>query len=390
MPVVLIDARSVISKKSGIGNYVEALVRHLSPIASEFELRVLRNASEPGAAPLADGVPEYYFPSETKSVSTVFALGKHPQLKRADLYHSPADLIPLGLRKPWVVTIHDLMWLEAPSLASAFAPVRVANSLWYRANWQRSIPGAARIIAISEATRAAIGRHFPAHVHKTRVVHHGVDQQRYIHQNISQRELLQELLGPNDSFSLIVGQGSPYKNQPRMVRAFLEAFRDKPEHKLVLVRRFSRIDKEMTQLLSEPEVRRRVVCVPFVSDEVLLALYHHAEMVLFASLYEGFGMPALEAMAMGTPVLASTTPALLEVTGEGALHAIPDSHTDLVNCMRRLAYDEALRARLKQAARAQVEKFQWDKTASATLEVYREALSAGRPAGRRGQRAPCL
>ena len=140
---------------------------------------------------------------------------------------------------------------------------------------------------------------------------------------------------------------------------------------------FARVDAEMSRLLSQPEVRERVIAIPFVPDDVLVALYRHAHMLLFASLYEGFGLPALEAMALGTPVLASTAPAVLEVTGPGALHAVPTSHRDLVARMQQLARDEPLRARLTHEGKAWVRGFQWDKAARLTLQVYREALAGG-------------
>jgi glycosyltransferase involved in cell wall biosynthesis len=97
-------------------------------------------------------------------------------------------------------------------------------------------------------------------------------------------------------------------------------------------------------------------------------------MLLFASLYEGFGLPALEAMAVGTPVLASTAPALVEVTGHAALHADARSHEDLVRHIRALDRDEPLRDRLILAGRERVQQFQWTDCAKATLAVYRQAL----------------
>lgn len=377
MPRLVIDARSVVAKKSGIGNYVDALVRHLAPLSGDLELCLVRHPEARETGPLVDGVPELFFRGETKSVATVFGLSRELDLSRFDLYHSPADLVPLGIPIPWVVTIHDLMWVEAPRLASAFLPVRLANGIWYSANIRRSVAGARRVIAISEATRAALARHYPRHVHKASVIHHGIEHQRFQAQlaKPAPRSLLDEFISPDARYSLIVGQGSPYKNHPAMVRAFVDAFRDDPGHKLVLLRRFARIDSEMSKLLARPDVRQRVVLISFVPDDVLIALYRHARMLLFASLYEGFGLPGLEAMALGTPVLASTAPAVQEVTGPGALHAVPDSHRDLVRCMRRLDRDEALRERLQAEGTAWVRRFQWEDTARKTLAVYRAALS---------------
>lgn len=378
MPRIVIDARTVVARKSGVGNYTEALIRTMVPLAEDLRFVVLRHPKASDPIVESDRVEELVFPCETKSLPTIFALGLWHRFADADLYHSPADLVPLGLRCPWVVTLHDLMWVEAPHLASSFAPVRLVYGLWYQTTIRHAVAGARRVIAISQATADAIRRVYPDHAGKTRVVHHGIDHDRYAPERAGPRRLLDRWIDPNHRFSLIVGQGSPYKNHAGMVRAFLEATRDDPGHKLVLVRRFSRIDGEMNRLLARADVARKVVVLPFVEDHELLALYRHAHMLLFASHYEGFGLPALEAMCLGTPVLGSTAAAVREITGEAALHADPASHADLVEKIRQLDRDVALRGQLVEAGRRRVRDFSWERCARETLAVYREALAANR------------
>jgi glycosyltransferase involved in cell wall biosynthesis len=371
MPRVVVDARSVVARRSGVGHYIDALLRRLVPMAEDFEFLVLRHPSAREPIVEHERVRELPVAGETKSLSTVFRLGRAHGFSDYHLYHSPADLVPLGLRCPWVVTLHDLMWLEAPALASAFLPVRLANGLWYRLNIARAARGARAIIAISQATADAIARVFPAQAHKVRVIHHGLDAAAYAPERAGPRSLLDGTLPAGCRYSLIVGQGSPYKNHLGMVRAFLEAMRDRPEHKLVLVRRFSRVDWEMNRLLGRRDVRARVVVLPFVTQPMLLTLFRHARMLLCASHYEGFGLPALEAMALGTVVLGSTAAAVAEVTGDAALHAESRDQGDLVRKIRALDDDEALRARLLQAGRARVATFSWERCARETLAVYR-------------------
>lgn len=374
---IVLDARSVTDRRSGIGNTVDALVRHMVPLADDLELTLLRHPD--ARLPILEHprVRELGFRGETKSVHTVLTLGLAHRFADQDLYHSPADLVPLGIRCPYVVTLHDLMWVEARRLASAFLPVRAANGLWYTLAIGRAVRGARRIIAISQATADAIARVYPAQAHKVRVIHHGLEHARYTTERGGPRSLLDRYLPTEARYSLIVGQGSPYKNHAAMVRAFVEAMGERQDHKLVLVRRFSRIDLEMRRLLARPEVRRLVVTIPHVSDELLFTLYRHAHMLLFASLYEGFGLPALEAMAFGLPVLASTAPAVLEVTGAGALHADPRDSADLVAKIRLLDQDGALRARLVEAGKRRARDFSWERAARQTLDVYREAIGAG-------------
>lgn len=371
---VVVDARSISGKKSGIGNTLEALLRHMIPMAEGYRFLLLRHPDKKTPIVEHERVRELTFPGETKSPVTVFGLGFAHRFGQFDLFHSPADLVPLALACPWVVTIHDLMWVEAPALASAFVPVRLANGVWYRANFARSIRGARRIIAISQATADAIARLYPEHRDKVSVIHHGFDPERHRSERGGARSLLDPWVPPGAAFSLIVGQGSPYKNHPAMVRAFVEAMGSRTDHKLVLVRRFSRVDGEMERLLARPEVARLVVTIPHVSDELLFTLYTHARMLLFASRYEGFGLPALEAMGFGLPVLASTAAAVLEVTGDAALHADPSDHSDLVRKIHALDRDDALRTRLVRAGAQRTRDFSWDRAARATLEVYRSAI----------------
>jgi glycosyltransferase involved in cell wall biosynthesis len=250
----------------------------------------------------------------------------------------------------------------------------LVNAAWYRVNYRRAISGARRVIAISRATADAIGRVYPDQTPKVEVVHHGIDFKRYDATRAASRASLEPIVPPGVRYSLIVGQGSPYKNHAAMIRAFIEATRTDPDHRLVLVRRFSRVDSEMQRLLERADVRKKLIAVPFVSDATLLALYRHAVMLLFVSHYEGFGLPALEAMAMGTPVLASTAPAVREVVGDAALCAVATDFSDMVGKIRTLGGDQSLRQRLSAAGMTRAREFTWERAAERTLEVYRRAI----------------
>jgi len=372
---VAIDARTVNERKSGIGNYVEALVRAMLPIADDFRFVLLRKNDAKNRLVDDARVEELRLPGESKSPHNLW-IGRIHRFADCDLFHAAADVVPPGIRCPWVVTLHDLMWIEAPRLASAFFPVRAANGWFYRFAFGHAVRGAKRVIAISRATADAVQRVYPEHAHKLSVIHHGIDLERYAPEQAGPRSHLARIVPKDARFSLAVGQGSPYKNHDGLVRAFVEATSDQPDHKLVLVRRFARFDLGMHRLLARPEVREKVISVSFVSDEELLALYRYSEALLFASHYEGFGMPALEAMAMGLPVLISTHPALQEVAGNAALSAISTDHTDLVRKIRMLSHDARLRAGLSAAGKRRAADFSWEKAAKATLEVYRQAVKA--------------
>lgn len=372
---VAFDARSVVPQSSGIGNYAASLLRHMIPHADGFQFTVLRHPGSRQPFVESDRVREVeLIPGETKSVATLLRSSAVRRLAGHDLFHSPADMVPPRLPCPFVVTIHDLMWLEAPHLASGFLPSRLAMHLWYRAHYTHSIRRSRAIIAISQATSDAIARLFPEYAHKVRVIRHGLDAQRFDPRKIPDRKVLDGWVPPGFSFVLAVGQGSPYKNHANIVRAFLRATQDRPDLRLLLVRRFARVDGEMRALLSRPEVRRKVIVHPFVPGEVLLALYGHAKMLVFASHYEGCGMPAMEAMALGTPVVGSRAPAVTEMTGDAALHAESTDVADIASKIRMLLEDEALRRRLIEAGRERVGIFSWDQCARDTLDLYRSVL----------------
>lgn len=403
----MIDARSADSSPSGIGNYTAHLVSELAAMGAELDITLVRRRG--WTKPLAPNARVVLAPGDTKSAWTP-AIGpllrlhaartsqsdgryttsaSSSQSNRRDaagapfsqdsspnaarVYHSPADLVPFGAPRPWVVTLHDLMWIEAPELCSAHAPERRVNALWYRLHIERAVRGARRLIAISQATADAIRRVFPSAADKVRVVHHGVDHERFSALGGEPRELIDAWVPRGVRYWLIVGQGSPYKNHAGMIRAYLDALGERADQRLVLVRRFSRVDKELSELLARPEVARRVIQIPAAPGEVLLALYRHAHAVLFASHEEGFGLPALEAMAMGVPVLTSTAPALVEVTQGGALHAPSRDHAALVDALRAMDSGDDLIQRLRQRGPERARQFSWRRTAEQTLAVYREA-----------------
>lgn len=371
---VVIDARSFLEKTSGISQYIGAFIPRIVELAADIHFTVLRHPS--ARAPIINHprVREIMVPGETKSVQTVLRPGLGASFSGFDLYHSPADLVPLGLVCPFVVTIHDLMWIEAPKLASNFLPVRFFNRHWYSATIGYSIKRSRAIIAISHATADSIKRIYPNHAKKVHAIQHGIDLQRFNPELAKDRATLEPWIPREFKYSIAVGQGSPYKNHVNIVRAFLQATENDPDHKLVLVRRFSRIDSEARKLLSNEDARNKIIVLPFVPRDVLLAFYRHARMFLFVSHYEGFGMPVLEAMAMGLPVIASHAPALMEVAGKAALYAEASRIDDIAQKIKTLNENEALRGEFVRAGKQRVLGFSWDRCAREILDVYRQVI----------------
>ncbi len=215
----------------------------------------------------------------------------------------------------------------------------------------------------------------PWHDLKIRVAYNGIDRSRVypLERDVAYR-LIAHLVEPGTPFVLTVGQGKPYKNHLNAVRGFLEAFGDRPDYRMVLVRRDVVRDKALAALLRSPPARAQVLAVPYVTPMVLNALYNTARIVLHPSYYEGFGLPLLEAMAVGTPLVTSNLSSMPEVAGPAALLVSPADYRAMAEAMLTLDQDNALREKLIAAGHTQLERFSWSNCARATLAVYRELV----------------
>jgi len=236
---------------------------------------------------------------------------------------------------------------------------------------------ATRIIAVSEATAARIRAVSPESSERIVVTHNAADAAFHPPSDAAAAaERARAVLGSAAPYYLVVGKNEPYKGHEVAVRAFARAAR--PEELLVLVQR-NGAGQRLAALAEGLGVASRVRFVPNVSADDLVGLLQSARALLQPSLIEGFGIPALEAMACGCPVVGSDTPALVEVMGGAGLHAAVGNADALASAMQRLEEPE-LRSQLVQRSLARARDFDWDKTARATLAVYRQAAAtaAGR------------
>lgn len=372
---IVLDARYLTHAESGIGSYTLNLARALLDAEKDLELLLLCSFRH-GCRRIVDPrVTEVLFPCPPISPLTRRALGPYLRRLEFDVFHSPFDMLPHGLHKPTVVTLHDINWLVNLQYNSTHPLFRLVAGTYFRATLRASMREAQRIVTVSHATRRAIIEHAPWHAAKLRVTYNGLDPARiYALDKAVAFQRLGHLMPPGTPFVLTVGQGSPYKNHLHAVRGFLAAFADRPAYRLVLVRRFCYQDKALAALLRSPAARARVLTLPYVSAEVLNALYNAAHVVLHPSYYEGFGLPLLEAMAVGTPVVTSNLSAMPEIAGPAALQVDPADVPAIAEALRTLADDTALRERLIGEGYKRVPRFTWSQCAHDTLAVYRELL----------------
>jgi glycosyltransferase involved in cell wall biosynthesis len=296
-----------------------------------------------------------------------------------DLVHVPHLFwIPRGLSCPYVLTVHDL--LEHMYGSRDLSSLR--RSLHFHMT-RRVLRKAARVIAVSQFTRNEIEKLLAIPDARIEVVYNAIDE-RFLHGHATaaDRELIANRYLVNYPFLLYAGAIRPHKNVVRIIEAFsalkseLQKEHLYPDLKLIIIG---------DDLSSHPRLRRTVVrsgvqndvrFLGFVPIEVLRIFYDTAKIFVFPSLYEGFGLPPLEAMAHGTPVVTSNTSSLPEVAGNAALLVNPENVFEIRRGLQRVLLDPALRAQMKQRGYEQAQRFSWTASVSRILEIYREVAGA--------------
>jgi glycosyltransferase involved in cell wall biosynthesis len=371
---IVLDARYVRERPSGIGAYVRSLVDRLPALAPEaqFEFWAHRLAERPLST--APNVRERTVDAEPNSLGTVFWPTRLAPLADAGLFHAPHNILGRGIRCPTVVTVHDVMWLLEPRLLPW--GTRLPKQLFTPAAIRHGLRRATRIITVSNASADAIRRVAPSCSARLRVIPQGFDTSFAAPlDEAGSRAQAERLLGTGAAYLLVIGQNSPSKGHRVALEAFAAVARR--DLRLVLVQR--RLPgRGLHSLASRLGVLDRVHWLPLLPPADVVTLVQSAMALLQPSLAEGFGLPALEAMASGCPVVASDIPALRELLGGAGVLVAPGDSRALAAAIRRLVEEPGLRGELRERGLARARDFSWDRNARATLEVYREAADLSR------------
>ena len=287
---------------------------------------------------------------------------------RPDLLHVQYTA-PLACPVPIVVSVHDVSFLEHPEY---FTRSRAAQLQW---TVRRTVQRAAKILTVSDFSRSAILKVYGdlEEDHVVVVPNAGSSQFRPISRE-GAAAVVRDRFGIAGPFVLSVGDLQPRKNQIGLIRAFarlVDAFPQLP-HKLLLVGKETWFAERVREAARSSGVEDRIRFTGFVSDPDLLQLYNACDLFVFPSFYEGFGLPALEAMACGRAVTCSNTSALPEVVDGAAILFDPYSVDEMVRAMADLLRDSQLRARMERLGLQRAAHFSWKKSADRTLDVYRE------------------
>ncbi|RIK42933.1 MAG: glycosyltransferase family 1 protein [Chloroflexi bacterium] len=296
---------------------------------------------------------------------TIFPIELHRQ--RADLVHGLVNVLPLATCTPGVVTVHDLSFLRVPEKLPA------AKRGYLTRMCRASVQRARHVIAVSHQTADDVMHYFGVPAGKISVIHNGVAEQ-FRPGDPAAVAMFRQQHGLPERFALYVGTLEPRKNLTQLLRAFAAWLRvAQPEDRsvrLVLAGAKGWYYNEIFKLVDLLGLAGQVDFPGFIPDEELPDWYRAAEFFVYPSLLEGFGLPVLEAMACGTPVLCSRASSLLEVAGDSALTFPAGQDQALIAAIQALVTQPALRAELRRRGLARAQCFTWQRTAAATLDVY--------------------
>ncbi|MGI8689730.1 MAG: glycosyltransferase family 4 protein [Thermomicrobiales bacterium] len=361
-------------RRAGISQYTEQIVRHLMETLPRSNDGLTIFAG-PGA------LPDGYVPDGVRWVPSRLPTGQAPgrilweqivapvatTQAHLDVLFCPVNVVPLAGPVPSVVTVHDLAFLAYPE---AFH----AAKRWYLTAMTRlSVRRARHIIAVSAHTRDDLVHHFGVRPERVTVIPNAADE-RY--RPADDADAITRFKAANtlpDRFILFVGTVEPRKNLRRLIEAFALLSDNNPDVKLVIVGASGWLTSDLAPLVQSRGLSNRIIFTGYVSDDELPRWYQAATVFCYPSLYEGFGLPVLEAMACGTPVVTSRTSSLPEVAGDAALLVDPTDVRGLADALQALLADDARRQAMSEAGIARSHAYSWERTAAATLTVIRDA-----------------
>ncbi|MCX7840979.1 MAG: glycosyltransferase family 4 protein [Anaerolineae bacterium] len=364
-----IDARLIFYHRAGIGQYILRLTQALAQIARDdaFILFTSRkdktiHIQQPNVRQQPLWTPSHHrFERVAMSIELApFAL---------DVLHSPDFIPPRWTRCPTVITVHDLAFLRYPRFLTR-------ESARYYGQVDLAARQATHIIAVSESTKRDLTNLLGVPESKITVIYEAAHPLFVPMDKSRARAFVRTQYNLPDEFILFVGTIEPRKNVPTLLRAY-KRLRDNYKMQLPLVIAGYRgwLVEEVDQALAEVQLGDALRFLGSVQNEELVYLYNAASLFVLPSFYEGFGLPPLEAMACGTPVIVSNVSSLPEVVGDAALLVAPDDVEGLAVAMSRVLTDSALREELRIKGLKRAQTFSWERAARETLAVYRKVMS---------------
>jgi glycosyltransferase involved in cell wall biosynthesis len=363
---VAIDARKL--HDFGIGTYIRNLLRHLARIDHDTEYVLLCGDADLGvAAQLGPNFRAVLEPSPNYSIREQIHVPWVLRRERPDLYHAPHYVLPAAIHCSSVVTIHDCIHLMFPQ----YLPNRMAYA-YARAQMWTAAHRSDCVLTVSDASKRDILHLFNIPPEKIVVVYNAIDSHFSVTPPSDAVARVRERYQLDHRFVLYVGNIKPHKNLVRLIEAFSELRTGELGDLKLLI-----IGDEISKLpalrhaVHRHKLHKHVRFLGYLPDDQLAVLYRLAAVFVFPSLYEGFGLPPLEAMASGTPVVVSNVSSLPEVVGDAAVLVDPHDIDSIVDGLRSVLTNPARAEDMRRKGLERAGEFSWERSVARTLEVYR-------------------
>jgi glycosyltransferase involved in cell wall biosynthesis len=369
---IAVDCSFFAGPTQGLSRYLRALLPRLIAISPE-NVRWLLYTRHGTSLPCMEEhrrviVRRDKLPSDSGRLLSLFSsMPAWAYHDKPSVFWAPAHRAPLWLPRGTrsVLTVHDLAWAEVPQTMRR--STRIIDK-WFM---NRSVQRADFLISVSHATAASLERWLPSSAQRTRVIYPAAEALP-IPGDLA-------LVAPGlkrGHYILFVGTPEPRKNLPRLLEGYALARQQNPNVPALVLAGGNGWGQQPTAIIDQQALRPFVHSLGKVSDQHLSTLYANALCLALPSLYEGFGLPLVEAMAAGLPIITSNSSSMREVAGPAALLVDPLSATDIANALLRISEDRLLHATLAAVARQQAPRYSWDTAAAATLEVLLDASAS--------------
>ncbi|MGI9553613.1 MAG: glycosyltransferase family 4 protein [Thermodesulfobacteriota bacterium] len=366
---ICLDARNLLPKQTGIGRSVYNLINSIASLDDKNDYVIIKRTSYNSKIVDKENFSEISIPYDPSSFrSCFFGFSKINEIN-ADVYHSFFHFLPGNIRaKRIIVTLHDLMWIEYPKLVfNDFFRQKVVEyygKVFIKSALERSDD----IVAISEYTKQSALKRYNLSEQNIKVIYHGIDFKHF--ETLASAEMQEEFR--NRKYIISIGHTRPYKNIPRVLQAFKQVSDEFTEINLLIVGRGD-YEKILKQLVSDLNLKGRVIFGGHLPDEKMIPLFKNAEFLAFPSLIEGFGLPLIEAMALGCPILASDIPVIEEIGGDVYEKVNPQSVDDIARGMSKLLSSEQYRESLRIKGYERAKVFSWEESAKKLLSLYNKS-----------------
>ncbi|MEX0616510.1 MAG: glycosyltransferase family 1 protein [Candidatus Woykebacteria bacterium] len=372
---IVLDARFFGADGGGIGRYTDNLLSNLSEIDKKNEyVVILRKSNFHLFNPVGDNFKKILIDAHWYSIKEQILLPLILYKEKPDLVHFPHFNIPVLWNGKFVVTVHDLIFSRFGQAISQSKVYPLKKTL-YELILKKGVSRAEKIMVPSSSVRKELLKKFKVPGEKVVVAYEGAEEvfTKYGEKDLSEGEKKKVLAtyGIKEPFIITVGNSYPYKNVGRV----LEALENLPGNlNLVHVTKRDTFSMDLIDQAKNLNLSKRLIITGHISDEDLASLYNLSEAFVFPSISEGFGLPGLEAMAAGAPVICSDIVVFREVYGEGALYFNPNKPVEISEKVSLILHDSKLKVEMIKKGFLEVEKYSWRKMAQQTLDVYNTIL----------------